>query len=137
MKDHFQYSDETFEALFASNKLEPSLFNHEAHLRLAWIHITKYGCEQAVVNVCEQIESYAHHLGAGDTYNRTVTMAAVRAVFHFTLKNDINDFREFINAYPRLKTNLKALLSQHYGIDIFNSEIAKSIFLQPDLLPFD
>jgi len=55
----------------------------------------------------------------------------------FCLKSKLDNFRDFIEEFPRLKYNFKDLLAQHYGIDIFNSEIAKCSFLEPDLLPFD
>lgn len=136
MKDHYQLTDEEFESQFSNCTLDSSIFNHEAHIRLAWIHINKYGIEQALINVDNQLYSYVCSLGAEDKYNKTVTIAAVKAVCHFMQKSNSNDFKDFILEHPRLKTNFKELLDKHYSIDIFNSDIAKSSFLEPNLLPF-
>jgi hypothetical protein len=51
MNSHFELSDELFEEQFQNCQLNPALFNHEAHLRLAWIHITKYGIDKAIENI--------------------------------------------------------------------------------------
>lgn len=136
MKDHYQLTDEEFESQFSNCTLDSSIFNHEAHIRLAWIHINRYGIEQALINVDNQLYSYVCSLGAEDKYNKTVTIAAVKAVYHFMQKSNSNNFKDFILEHPRLKTNFKELLDKHYSIDIFNSDIAKSSFLEPNLLPF-
>jgi hypothetical protein len=41
-----QLSNREFEEQFSNMHLDPALFTHKAHLRLAWIHISRYGCEQ-------------------------------------------------------------------------------------------
>ena len=136
MRDHYQLTDKEFESQFLNCTLDSSLFNHEAHIRLAWIHILNYGVDQAILNVDEQLIKFVASLGAEDKYNKTVTVAAVKAVYHFIQKSKSNNFKDFIDEFPRLKTNFKELLSQHYSIDIFNSENAKASFLEPNLLPF-
>ena len=137
MNNHYQLTDTDFESQFSNSTLDASLFNHEAHIRLAWIHVTKYGIDKAVKNVNTQLINYVASLGAQDKYNNTVTTAAVKAVHHFIQKSKSDNFKDFIEEFPRLKTNFKDLLSQHYSINIFNSENAKSSFLEPNLLPFD
>ena len=137
MGTHFDLTNEQFESAFETNILDPKLFTHEAHLRLAWIHIHKYGIDTAIKNITSQLLNYTRHVGADDKYNETVTVAAAKAVYHFMLKSKSTNFKDFILEYPRLKFNFKELLGQHYGFDVFSSEEAKSSFLAPDLLPFD
>ena len=137
MEAHYELDDHVFISQFEAATLDPKLFSHEAHLRLAWIHIKRFGIETAVKHITTQILHYASLLGAHDKYNETVTVAAVRAVYHFMLKSESDNFKDFIAEFPRLKYNFKDLLAQHYDIDIFNLNIAKSSFLEPTLLPFD
>lgn len=137
MADHFQLSDAAFEEQFAACTLDASLFSHEAHLRLAWIHIKNYGLSKAIDNVCNQLVQYTKHLGAENKYNKTLTVAAVKAVYHFMQRTTANNFADFIAGFPRLKFNFKELMAAHYQTDIFSSEQAKKEFLEPDLLPFD
>jgi hypothetical protein len=134
---HYNLSDTTFEAQFANCQLSPALFSHEAHLRLAWIHITKYGIEQALINIQSQLQDFVSYVGAKDKYNTTLTIAAVKAVYHFTLKSRSTTFQEFITEFPRLLHNFKELMEAHYSMDIFTLENAKKQYILPDLLPFD
>lgn len=137
MENHFQLTNSEFEHQFESCQLDPAFFSHEAHLRLAYIHIKKYGEPKAIENVCNQLVAYVNHLGAKDKYNSTLTVAAIKAVYHFIQKSKSDDFKGFIEEFPQLKFEFKRLMECHYGFDIFNSQEAKNTFLEPDLIPFD
>lgn len=137
MEKHYLLTDEAFEELFATLGLNPRIFTHEAHLRLAWIHIRKYGTEQAITHITSQIRRFATHHGDAGKYNETVTVAAVRAVNHFMQKSETDNFATFIKEQSVLKTDFKRLLHQHYSTDIFQSAQAKAQYLEPELLPFD
>ena len=136
MEKHTTLSDSQFENQFRSCELSPDYLSHEAHLRLAWIHIKKYGIAQAEKNIQEQLKAYVESIGARDKYNITLTVAAIKAVYHFMLKTGADNFKDFIADFPRLKFNFKDLMDCHYGFDIFNSSKAKAIYLEPDVLPF-
>ena len=135
-KSHLQLTDEELENKFESYTLKPNMFTHEAHLRLAHIHIRKYGVIQAEKNMCSQIEGYAISLGVRDKFNKTVTIAAVKVVDHFMRKSDTINFTDFIHENPRLLTNFKELLKEHYSFNIFSDKEAKRKFIAPDLAPF-
>lgn len=137
MEKHFNLSNYEFERLFLSCELNPADFTHIAHLRLAWININNYGIKQAEKNIQIGLKNYAEFAGAKDKYNLTLTLAAVKAVYHFMLKSKSDNFKDFIIEFPRLKTNFKDLIAFHYGFDIYNSNKAKTEFLKPDLMPFD
>ena len=137
MEAHYQLSDQEFVYQFENIILDPKLFSHEAHLRIAWIYIKNNNIDYAIAQLREQLIKFVTHLGAREKYNETVTVAAVKAVYHFYLKSNSENFKSFIEEFPRLKTNFKDLLVQHYNIDVFNSEMAKSSFLEPDKLPFN
>lgn len=83
------------------------LFSHEAHLRLAWIHISKYGEEQAADNICLQLLQYVKHIGTEEKYNEDLTIAAVKVIHHFIKVSESNSFKDFIEQNPVLKTNFK------------------------------
>ena len=130
-------SDNEFERQFALATLDPTLFTHEAHLRLAWVHINKYGEAQATQNICSQIQQFDRIHDKGRKYNTTVTIAAVKIVNHFINKSDRNNFTEFIQDHPRLINSFLELIKSHYSIDIFNDEEAKLKYVEPDLSPFE
>jgi hypothetical protein len=136
-KSHNTYSDLEFELKFKNGELLPSDFIHEAHLRLVWIHINHYGIEKALQNIPTQLQNFVISAGAANKYNLTLTVAAIKAVYHFILKSNTDNFVSLIEENRRLKSNFKELLSGHYEFDIYNSVHAKQSYLAPDLLPFD
>ena len=137
MEKHFDLTDPEFERKFENCSLDKDIFTHEAHLRLAWIHIKRYGQETAIQNICGQLKKFADFSGARDKYNETLTIAAIKAVYHFIKRSNSDSFPEFINEFPRLKYNFKELINFHYQVDVFRSREAKNKYLAPDLVPFD
>lgn len=137
MTNHNNFSDLAFVTAFQQCRLRPEQFGHEAHLRLAWLYLENYGLEKAIQLVQKDLKKYVSHWGASDKYNTTLTIASVRAVYHFMERSESNTFKEFIAEFPKLKYQFMELLSCHYAIDIFNSEAAKVAYLEPELLPFD
>jgi len=137
MEKHLELSDLEFEVRFVNKSFDPLVFSHEAHLRLAWIHINKYGLSKAIDNITSQIRAFAAHHGDHKKYNETMTVAAVRVVNHFIMKSKSETFSDLILEFPRLKNQFTALIDSHYSAEIFSSEKAKSFYLEPDLLPFD
>ncbi len=134
---HYDLSDIEFEKDFITCSIVPSHFSHEAHLRLAWIHIEKYGIKQAQKNIQIQLGKYVEFAGAKDKFNMTLTVAATKTINCFKQRSKSNNFQDFIIEFPKLKNNFKDLMASHYSFDIYNSEKAKKEFLEPDLLPFD
>jgi len=137
MTSHFELSDAEFERQFRNCSLDPSLFTHEAHLRLAWIYIRQYGVDKAIEQLCDGIRRFAESIGAHTKFNTTVTVASVRAVNHFILRSGTNNFSDFIVENDVLTNDFRRLISSHYKTDIFKSERARAEFIQPELLPFD
>ena len=136
METHFDLTDSQFTNLFESCELDPALFTHEAHLRLAWIYIRKYGVEKAIGEIQSGLRNYVESVGAKDKYHATLTVAAMKIVYRYMQQSETGNFRDFISRYPRLKNNFRDLIDRHYGVDIFSSEKARLEYVGPDLLPF-
>jgi hypothetical protein len=134
--DHYIYSDSQFESKFDNLSFDPKLFSHEAHLRLAWIHLNKYGKEKAIDNICNQIRKFDSVHGDGTKYHKTITVAALEMVHHFFDNEEYSTFEEFISENPRLKINFKELLLAHYSEEILYKEQGRTTYLPPDRLPF-
>ena len=137
MEAHFKLNDAEFLTHFESCSLDPSVFSHEAHLRLAWLQISKHGIDKAVSNIQKQLQKYVAHIGAEDKYHVTLTVAATMAVYHFMQQSSAKDFKAFIDEFPQLKEKFRELIASHYGFDVFRSEKARKEFIEPDKIPFD
>lgn len=135
-KTHHQLTDDELEQQFESFKLKPGMFSHEAHIRLAYIHIKKYGVLKAEQNMCEQIKGYAESLDVTDKFNKTVTIASVKTMAHFMSKSMSDSFEGLIKEFPQLSSDFKGILAKHYGFNVFADKRAKKEFVEPDLVPF-
>ncbi len=133
---HHLLTNDLFEEKFKNCILSPTLFTHEAHLRLTYIHINKYGLDKAIKNLCEQIANFDQKFDDGKKFNKTVTIASVQIVNHFINKANSDDFRGLITEFPKLKSNFLGLLKSHYTLSILTNKRAKQEYLEPDLLPF-
>lgn len=133
---HHGLSNEAFETAFANGTFPPSWFTHEAHLRLAWWHIRKYGVTQAEENIHAQILNLVRQYQLEHKYHSTITHASVQVVHHFMKVQDAQDFETFIQLHPKLLDNFQGLLTTHYSPEVLNSKEAQLHVLPPDLLSF-
>ena len=113
MKHHRDLTDAEFESRFDKLTLDPSLFSHEAHLRLGWIHIRKYGKELAIKNICDQIKAFDQKHGDGTKFNRDLTISSIEVLASFMKDSEANNFQQFINDNPVLRTDFMKLVAQH------------------------
>lgn len=134
MEEHRKLSNEEYEKLFEEGRYDLP-FTHEAHLRLAWIHIVRYGLVNAEKSIYEQFLSFAKSKNADAKFSKTITIASVKMVGHFIKRSRADDFWGFIEEFPQLKNEYKDLLASHYDTDIFNGEEGRNEYLEPKV-PF-
>lgn len=84
-----------------------------------------------------QLLNFVTRHGVQDKYNKTLTVAATKAVYHFMLKSKSDNFKSFIAEFPQLKSHLKELIDSHYSNNIYSSEKAKTSYVEPDKSSFD
>ena len=133
---HYRFSDEVYEQKFRDCKFPPLYFSHEAHLRLAYIHLKKYGLEQSITNMCTQIYDFAIKYGAIMKFNATVTYASLQIMYHYMNQGKSDNFPDLMIEFPYLLKNFKAEIQKYYSWDVFRSLEAKATIHQPDLEPF-
>lgn len=113
MESHFTFTDAEFERLFESGSFDPALFTHEAHIRLAWIHICKYGIDKASYNAVSQLQEYTKALGVADKFDLGLTIASLKVIHNFIKESTSNSFEGFIAEFPELNAHFRDLLLQH------------------------
>ena len=137
MEKHWRFSDEIYEQKFRECKFPPLYFSHEAHLRLAYIHLKKYGLEQSIENMCTQIFNFAIKYGATMKFNATVTYASLQIMYYYMNKGEGNNFPDLMKEFPHLLEDFKGEIQQYYSWDVFRSSEAKERIHQPDLKSFE
>ena len=137
MEKHWRYSDEEYEKKFEQIKFPPLYFSHEAHLRLAYIHLQKYGLNLSIQHMCNQIYDFAIKYGATMKFNSTVTYASLQIMYSYLSKGKSDNFQDLMKEFPNLLKDFKAEIQKHYSWDVFRAPEAKAKIHEPDLEPFE
>jgi hypothetical protein len=108
---HYKLSDEEFAGAVEECTLNPEAFNHEAHLRLAWVLIRRHGLSKATELLCCQIERFDRVYGNGRKFDRELTETAARLIHRYQNRSNSETFNEFLRTNPLMLLNFRELLS--------------------------
>jgi len=135
MESHeLSQDDRNFRSAFESCTVTKSLFNHEAHVRLAYIYLVESDVESAVQRMREGLLNFIEHNGIPRSkFHETITRAWVLAVRHFMNKSSSTSSHDFIAKNPELLDS-KIMLT-HYSASVLFSSDARASFVEPDLDP--
>lgn len=149
-------SDEEFLRQFEACTYPYVHWTHRAHLRVAYIYVTRFGLEGAIPKVTAGIRAYNQSQGIVDTptegYHETMTLAWLHLVAAMlaeygptgavdgcvpyaaasgALALQLSPSEQFLEAQPQLRE--KKLLRLFYTRERFSSPEAKYAFVSPDL----
>ena len=126
--------DRTFRLAFEACTVAPSQFNHEAHVRLAYIYLAEYDAESAVQRMRDALLNFLEHNGIPRSkFHETLTRAWVLAVEHFMNRSTSISAADFIAKNQELLDS-KIMLT-HYSASVLFSADARASFVEPDLDP--
>jgi hypothetical protein len=126
--------DRNFRTAFESLTVAPSQFNHEAHVRLAYIYLVESDVESAVQRMREALLNFIEHNRIPRSkFHETITRSWVLAVRHFMNKSSSTSFHDFI-AKSQVLLDSKIMLT-HYSASVLFSSDARASFVEPDLDP--
>jgi len=128
-------TDQNLRKLFETARLPASRFDHEGHVRLAWIYVTSEDLPTAIGSYCRDLQAYAASLGVPDKYHATITWFFMILVGERVEAMPEADWETFKAANEDLITSGKALLSRHYSSDVLRSDTARRRFVLPDRNP--
>lgn len=128
--------DSAFIAAFEDRTLPFSEWCHPAHIRMAWIYLSRLGFDGALARAREGIKAYNLANRVVDAplsgYHETITQAWLRVVAATIRGQDPSaTSMEFLEAQPHLR--VRTLLRVFYSKARMISPEAKSGFLPPDL----
>jgi flavin reductase len=125
--------DDEFIATFERGGFGGDAFPHQAHVRMAWLYVTRLGPEAAIDRATEGIRRLAMANGREPLYHDTVTRAWVYLVADAIANSPSANFREFMARNPQLLE--KQLLLEYYSPDVLSSSQARATWIAPDVAP--
>jgi hypothetical protein len=135
MKHQISPEDCDFRSAFEACHVSPSQFNHEAHVRLAYVYLVEHEVELAVEKMRQALLNFLEHNDIPRSkYHETLTRAWILAVRHFMSRSAASDSAaEFIAANEALLDS-KIMLT-HYSASVLFSAEARAAFVEPDIDP--
>jgi hypothetical protein len=131
-------SDDEHLRRFEDQSLPLGLWNHRAHLKVAYLYLRRFSFDEALQRLRDGIKAYnaAHKIADSLTsgYHETMTQAWLQLV-HTTLCQfgPADSADAFFDAQTQLSQTRTLLL--FYSRDRVRSPEAKSSFITPDLAP--
>jgi len=131
-----ELDDETFIARFEDCTLPNTAFHHRDHVRLAWLFLHRAPLLAALTRFTEGLQRFARANGHDGLYHETITWAYLFLVHQriATAPAAGETWEEFTARNPDLITWNPSVLSAYYREETLTSELARRVFLMPDLL---
>jgi len=127
--------DREFQAQFEACTSPPGDFDHQSHVRLAYVYLSDHDVDAASERMKSSLLRFLNHLGGDPVkYHETLTRAWILAVRHFMEKIEASDSaRSFMRADPRVLDG--EIMLTHYSADLLFSDEARLRFVEPNVSP--
>lgn len=123
-------TDTEFLAAFEGRAFTRQEWTHEAHVRMAWLYLSRLPFAEAMGRVRAGIQRLNKAIGSPDGYHETVTVAYVRIIASRLLPHE--PYEHFRDRNPDLFDRTSPALLLHYTRERLDSPAARATFLAPD-----
>lgn len=125
--------DCTFVEAFESCTLPGEQFQHQDHVKLAWLYLSTYTLTETLARYAEGIKRFARAHGQDGLYHETITWAYI-LVINERMQRGAPDqsWEDFATQNADLLARGKATLQAYYTSDTLSSELARATFVLPD-----
>lgn len=120
---------------FEQHDVDVAAFDHEAHVRVAWLFITELGAGAGKDRFAAALRSLTAALGVPDKYHDTVTVFYLDLIARRSAVQPGQSWDEFRSSNTDLFD--PGLLARHYSRDLLASDEARERYVEPDLSPVD
>lgn len=133
-------SDDAFLTAFETGTLPASAWTHEAHVRMAWLYLTRLPYKEAVIRVRTGINYFNNAVLKKDNgYHETITIAfcclIADARKQLLLPDKSASLDDLKSQFPEFFDRKLSALLRHYRHETLFHESARTSFVEPDLIP--
>lgn len=120
---------------FEDGTLSNQHFHHREHVRAAFLYLTEYPVLEALQAFSRALRKFAEVHGKPQLYHATVTWAYVFLIHERMAQGSSQPgWEEFARDNSDLLTWKDGILTRYYRAETLASDLAKTIFVLPDLL---
>ena len=131
---HADLSNQQFLQQIETVTINPELFTHEAHIRMAWLYLNGFDHETALQCISAAIKGIDAKYAGGMKYHHTITMVFANTMAALMHNKVHKSWQEFIVGNAGLGIS-KKFLSDYYSDELLYSDEAKTQFVSPDKKP--
>ena len=122
-------TDDNFLTAFEDTSLPRSEWTHTAHVRMAFLYLSRLPYTDAEARIVAGIQRYNAAKGNPGGYHHTITIAFAKLI---AVRLTGSDWHTFRAANPDLLTF--TCIQKHYSSEVLKSDVARAAFVEPDLL---
>ena len=138
MTNHTTSADAQLIALveqFEKGMPPSAAFHHVEHVKVAFAYLCTYPKLQALEKFANGIRLMAIAKGKPQAYHETITWAYVFLIHERMIKTATRDWEQFTAANPDLLDWKNSILSRYYSKALLDSDLARQVYVMPDLPP--
>ena len=124
----------TIEA-FEAATIDPDLFDHEAHIYVAWSYVQKYEIKDAIARFCSALRRLTIKLGIESKYHETITWFFIILIAERMSTRQSDDWHSFKRQNRDLFAAGPSIVGRYYSRERLHADLARRQFLLPDRLP--
>jgi hypothetical protein len=119
---------------FEDGTLPEACFHHREHVRTAFLYLTRYPALEALQIFSNTLRKFAIALGKTQLYHETITWAYVFLIHERMARAETKQtWEEFARSNPDLLQWKDGVLTRYYRAETIASDLARSVFVLPDL----
>jgi hypothetical protein len=130
-------NDDALWETFSRHALSATEWTHEAHLRVAYLHVTRYALDEAHLRMRAGIIRMNERHGLTESVERgyfeTLTRVWLVLVLDATRRASVERSMDLLASCPELLD--RKLPLRHYSAELLRTANARAIFLAPDRSP--
>lgn len=112
-------------------------FHHEQHVHVAWLFVRRHGMPAALGAFTGAIKGFARAKGADGLYHETITWAFLLLIADRQARCEAPTWDAFAAVNTDLLVWQPSVLGRYYSKDLLASDLARRVFLFPDLQTAD
>ncbi|NVJ70402.1 MAG: hypothetical protein HWE08_08620 [Alphaproteobacteria bacterium] len=126
-------TDDQFMSAFEDATLDPNLFDHEAHIRMGWLYVTRYPLTEAIDRFASSLKRLTKALGAEAKYHETITWFYMLLIADRQALCTAKSFDGFLAANTDL-VGKPSVLTRYYHPKTLASVRARTHYVLPDMV---
>lgn len=127
-------SDQELVESFEAGQVPPGGFGHREHVRLAWLYLQREPLLPALARFSGGLRRFAALQGQPEKYHETITWAFFLLIHERRSRSEgAQGFEDFVAANADLMSWKDGALRRYYSPETLDSELARRVFVFPDL----